>query len=292
MRLGMMTETFKRYMTQEESLKCIKDFGFDVADITLFETGDYSKPDPDIFNDDYIQRARQIKHYAEKIGLPIVQSHAPFPVHKEGDDAYNAYILDILIKCIEVCGIIGVKNLVIHPWNNWNYLENAAFFKNLLPYAKKHNVIICTENMWNWDHQNHHAIPAACSSPEDFLKHIEAVNDDYLQACVDVGHANMMSMVSDTTTPSNMVRVLNQHVKCFHIHDNDGVHDSHETPFTMQLDWDTLAKAIKDIHYEGDLIIEISGKPDYNLKQTLQRNKLQLEAGHRFIRLIEKNMLS
>lgn len=283
----MMTETFKGFVSQEESLRLIKEIGFDVADITLFKTGDFTKLDPDIFNGDYIKRANEIKKFIEEINLPVVQAHAPFPVYKEGDEEYNHYMMDALIKSIEVCGIIGVKNLVIHPWNNWNYKENAIFFRKLLPYAKKHNVVICTENMWNWDHKENHALEAACSSPEDFLKHVEEVNDEYLQACIDIGHANMMSMVSKTTTPSNMVRVLNKHVKCFHIHDNDGIHDSHETPFTMLLDWKELAKAIKDIGYDDDLIIEISGRRDYDFAQTLARNKLQLEAGHRLIKLIE-----
>ena len=283
-----MSETFKCFVSQEESLRLMKEMGFDVADITLFKTGNVREPDPDIFNGDYLLRARQIREYADEIGMPIVQSHAPFPVHIDGDDEYNNYIMDILIKCIEVCEILGVENLVIHPWNNWNYKENAVFFRQLLPYANKHHVVICIENMWNWDSKENHATSAACSSPEDFLKHIEEVNDEYLQACVDVGHANMMSKAEENTTPSRMVRVLNKHIKCFHIHDNDGIHDSHQTPFTMSLDWDDLAKAIKDINYQGDLIIEIGNIKDASFEQVLERNRLQVEAGRKLIKLIQK----
>jgi len=32
---------------------------------------------------------------------------------------------------------------------------------------------------------------AACATSEDFLAHIHAVNDDFLVACLDVGHAEM-----------------------------------------------------------------------------------------------------
>ena len=67
MRLGMMTETFKRFVSQEESLRLIKELGFDVADITLFKTGDFTKPDPDIFGSDYIKKAHEIKKYAAEI---------------------------------------------------------------------------------------------------------------------------------------------------------------------------------------------------------------------------------
>ena len=289
MRIGMMTDTFKRFMSQEESLKYIKDMGFDVADITLFANDDVRKLDPDVFDNDYIKRAHEIRKYADKINLPIVQAHAVFPVHCENDEEYNRYIMDALIKSIEVCGILGVKNLVIHPWNNWNYQENAIFFRKLLPYAKKHDVVICTENMWNWNHQDNYAIEAACSYPEDFLRHIEEVNDDYLQACVDVGHANMMGRVSKTTTPGNMVRVLGKHVKCFHIHDNDGIHDSHEIPFTMSLDWNDLVKSINKIKYNDDLIMEVCDFEGRSLDQIIERNKRVYIAARQLATMIEKN---
>lgn len=288
MRIGFMTDTFKRFMSQEESLKYIKDMGFDVADITLMDV-DCRKPDKDVFSGDYIKRAHEIREYSDKIGLPIVQAHAPFPVHSDTDEEYNKYIMDILKKCLEVCGILGVKNLIIHPWNNWNAKENAIFFRKLLPFAKQNNVVICTENMWNWDHQNNHAIEAACSSPEDFLKHIEEVNDEYFKACVDVGHANMMSMVSKTTTPGNMVRVLNKHVGCFHIHDNDGIHDSHEIPFTMSLDWDDLIKSINEIKYDGDLIMEVCDFKGRTLEEIIERNKQAYIAARQLATMIEKN---
>ena len=283
-----MTDTFKRFMSQEESLKCIKDIGFDVADITLFACEDVQKPDPDVFNDDYIKRAQEIRKFADKINLPIVQAHAPFPVHKDNDEEYDKMMIDIFIKCLKVCGILGVKNLVIHPWNNWDYKENATFFKKLLPYAKENDVVICTENMWNWNHQDNYAIEAACSSPEDFLKHVEEVNDDYLQACVDVGHANMMGRVSKATTPGNMVRVLNEHVKCFHIHDNDGVHDSHEIPFTMSLDWNDLIKSINEIKYDDDLIMEVCDFEGRTLEQIIERNKAVCEAAKKLVLMIKK----
>ena len=287
MRIGMMTSDFRRFMSQEESLQYIKDIGFDVADITLMESSDCRQPDKDVFSGDYIKRAHEIREYADKIGLPIVQAHAPFPIHRDNDEEYDQMMIDILKKCLVVCGILGVKNLIIHPCNNWDYKENAVFFRQLLPVAKQNNVVICTENMWNWDHQNNHAIEAACSSPEDFLKHIEEVNDDYLQACVDVGHANMMSMVSKTTTPGNMVRVLNNHVKCFHFHDNDGIHDSHEMLFTMSLDWGDLTKAIKDIHFDGDLIMEVLDFKGRTLEQIIERSKQLYKEARKLALMIE-----
>ena len=112
-------------------------------------------------------------------------------------------------------------------------------------------------------------------------------NDDYFQACVDVGHANMFSYVDKDITPGNMVRTLGEHVKCFHIHDNDGFKDLHETPFTMSLDWDDLVKAINEINYQGDLDIEIYCRKTETEEDMINKVKTQLIVGRKLIQMIE-----
>ena len=290
MRLALMTESLKPFVGQKESIRLIKKMGFDAVDISLTKAWVANELDPEIFDGDYIEHAKEIRKLADELDIPIIQSHAPFPVHRDNDDEYNSNMIVMLKKCIEVCGILGVKNLVIHPWNNWNAAENALFFKKLLPLAKEKNVTICTENMWNWDYENNHVLPAACYSPEDFLEHIKEVNDDNFKACVDVGHANMFSSINKNITPGNMVRTLNKYVGCFHIHDNDGFKDLHATPFTMSLDWLDLAKAIKEINYKGDFVIEIAGMRNGTLEEMIKYDLLQVEAGRKFIKMIEENI--
>lgn len=288
MRVAVVTESLRHFVDQKESIKILKEIGFDAADITLFNVYDTSKLCPDIFSGDYIAKAKEIRKYADRINMPIIQAHATFPIHIEGNDEYNKEMFEKLKKCIEVCGILGVNNVVIHPYHDWTPEQNAEYFHRLIPLAKKNHVVICTENMWHWDHKNNYALPAACYSPDNFLKHIEAANDEYLQACVDVGHANMFSHIDKSITPGNMVRTLGEYVKCFHIHDNDGVFDLHETPFTLKLDWEDLIKAIKEIHYQGDMVLETLYVKDYTLEQMIERNKLELEMGRKLVALIEK----
>ena len=64
-------------------------------------------------------------------------------------------------------------------------------YLELLPFAKECGVKIATENMWNWDAQKDESSFAACATSESFLAHLDAVNDDYLVACLDIGHAEM-----------------------------------------------------------------------------------------------------
>ena len=283
-----MTEFFLKYADQATALKLIKELGFEAADITLFDAAGFWLPNKEMFCENYKEHAKELRVLADSLNLPIVQAHTCFHIHKEGDEEYNKNMLEIQKKSIEICGILGVKNVVIHPWNNWSAEENHEFYKQLLPLAKENNVVICTENMWNWTFEENHALHAACSSPEDFLKHMTTINDPNFGACVDVGHANMFAMVDDVTTPANMIKTLGKYVSCFHIHDNDGVNDSHQTPFTMTLDFESLARAIKEIGYEGDLVLEITNGDCQSLEEVCEKAKLQLEAGKKLVKLIEK----
>ena len=107
--------------------------------------------------------------------------------------------------------------------------------------------------MWNWDKENNHAKVAACSHHDDFKAHVKAVNDPYLVACLDIGHAEMAGL---DTTASQMIYALGDALQALHIHDNDKLGDSHQIPFSMNIPWDDVAKALKGANYQGYLTLE------------------------------------
>ena len=49
-------------------------------------------------------------------------------------------------------------------------------------------------DMRNFDDAHDIAAPAACSDPESFLKHINAIDRNSLQAVLDIGHAEMRGL--------------------------------------------------------------------------------------------------
>ena len=101
--------------------------------------------------------------------------------------------------------------------------------------------------------RNSSACFAACATAEDFRKHIELVNDDFLVACVDIGHAEMRGSGEGA---AYLIRELKQHVQALHIHDNDKWQDLHRIPFSMDVDFDEVVKALKDIDYSGYFTLE------------------------------------
>jgi sugar phosphate isomerase/epimerase len=123
----------------------------------------------------------------------------------------------------------------------------------LLPFAKECGVKIATENMWGWDDTLDQSSFAACATSESFLEHLELVNDDHFVACLDLGHAEMRGSGSGA---ANMIRALGHHLQALHIHDNDQWKDSHMPPFTMNIDFAEIVKALKEINYTGDLTLE------------------------------------
>ena len=85
------------------------------------------------------------------------------------------------------------------------------------------------------------------------LAHLNAVNDEYFVACLDIGHAEMMGK---DTSASQMIEALGNHLQALHIHDNDKKYDSHKIPFSMQIDFGAVAASLKKTGYNGYLTLE------------------------------------
>lgn len=227
--------------------------GFDAWDLSMIEMckidWDTRRPvpkDPDLCGNDYLRFVRELKQIGLDNGIVCNQSHAPFPVDIPGMDTY-------LKRAIECTAEAGGKICVIHPANNWSAQRNAEMYLELLPFAKSCGVKLATENMWNWDHEKGHSVFAACATGESFKEHVDAVNDPDLVACLDIGHAEMAGSGDGAV---NMIKALGHRLQALHIHDNDRLNDNHQIPFSMNVDFVAIVKALKEIGYSGDFTLE------------------------------------
>ncbi len=242
-----------RHVGEEKAVELIAKGGFDAWDFSMFDMcrWDWSRScimetNHPLSGNDYLKFARELKKIGLDNGIVCNQSHAPFPVS-------NPAIRSYLKRAIECTAEAGGKICIIHPDNNKSAEENAEMYFELLPFAKECGVKIATENMWNWDNEKNQASKAACSHHDDFCKHVDTVNDEFMVACLDLGHAEMRGL--DTSAPK-MIRALDGRLQALHIHDNDRWGDSHQIPFSMDMDWVAIAKALKDINYQGYLTLE------------------------------------
>ena len=242
------------HVGEERAVELIAKNGFDAWDFSMFEMcrwdwgkGCVIENNHPLRKPDYLSFARRLKQIGLDNGIVCNQSHAPFP------SKVPANLETYLKRAIECTAEAGGEICIIHPDNNASAEENAEFYQELLPFAKEHGVKIATENMWNWENGATHACAAACSHHDDFCKHIDVVNDPYLVACLDIGHAEMAGL--DTSAPT-MIRALDKRLQALHIHDNDKIGDSHQIPFSMNIEWGGVAKALKGINYQGYLTLE------------------------------------
>ena len=242
-----------KHVGEEKAIELVARSGFDAWDFSMFDMARYDwknkcllESSHPLHTSEYASFAKKLRKIGEDNGIVCNQSHAPFPV-------YCQAIRDYLKRAIECTAIAGGKVCVIHPDNMKSAEENAEMFFELLPTAKEYGVVIATENMWNWDTKLDQASSAACSHHSDFLAHIKAVNDPYLAACLDIGHAEMRGL---GTTAHEMITALGEHLVALHLHDNDLHHDSHKLPRTMQIDFDQVLRSLKSVDYKGDFTLE------------------------------------
>lgn len=242
-----------RMIGEREAVRLYAQAGFDAWDFSMFRVFDFNwssgkavRTDHPLAGDGYLRFARELRHIGEDNGIFCNQSHAPFPIN-------NTDIRGFLKRAIEITAEAGGKICVIHPDNDRSPEENAEFYLELLPFARDHGVKIAAENMWNWDHERDISIPAACSTGENFCRHIDAVNDPNLVACLDIGHSEMKGSGSGAV---NMIHALGPRLQALHIHDNDRWHDSHQCPYTGSIDLDGVVRALKEIGYCGEFTLE------------------------------------
>jgi sugar phosphate isomerase/epimerase len=196
----------------------------------------------------------ELKKLAESYGKHFNQAHAPFPTIRLGEDEYNKVIRDKIKRSIEIAGILEVENIVVHPvfFPENKKEKNIEMYLSLLEDAKAAGVKIALENMFGKKNpETGRQTPNVCSLGEEFADFYDALPSEYFSCCVDIGHC---ALVGDT--PENILRIMGDRVACLHVHDNDTYDDWHFPPFTLDLNWTEIAKALADINYQGYITLE------------------------------------
>lgn len=245
----------------KESLKIIKDCGFDGVDYGLnaFQYEDdfiLLKSDEEIkayFTD--------VKEYCASIGLDIAHTHSPYYFAMEADKFFEEHYQNIFKNAIKATHYLGVDTIVIHaivlPDHENNYKKNrdinVAFYTGLLPTMKEYGVKVAVENMDALDPVKKVSGPSPISSAEKILDLIDHLNDDMFVACFDTGHAYAASQ-----EPSHMLELLGDKTKVLHLHDNDGLDDLHLPPTFGQINWNKFCKTLKETGFSGYVNMEVN----------------------------------
>ncbi len=200
-------------------------------------------------------------------------------IAKAGFDAWDFSMFNMKKRMNPFEGLFKKKYALVTN----DYLKFARRLKQI---GEENGVKIATENMWNWNVQKNEAKFAACSNPESFNAHLDAINDPYFVACLDLGHAEMRGL---DTSAVEMIEKLGSRLQALHIHDNDLHHDSHQIPFSMQIDFEPIVKALKAIHYDGYFTLEADQfMKAYNRNNAFEGVKLLAESARKLADMYEK----
>lgn len=255
MRLASTTDDFCWFEeTYRGRIKRLYEAGFRYIDLGMYHVADN---DTLLLSADWKKTARELKEYAEQLGMRFVQAHAPggnpFRNYGEHLPGYEK-LMKTTIRSIEVCGELGIPNIVVHcgckeDIGKAGFFEgNKAFFEKLLPYAEECNVNILCENSSR--------INVACDSAyyansgKDMREFVKYVDHPLFHVCWDTGHANMEGSQYDD------IMALGEHLHAVHINDNRGTRDDHTIPFMGTMNMDEVMCALIDSGYKGYFTME------------------------------------
>lgn len=254
MKLATTTGDFKGFAkTPAEAVAAFEGTGFKHLDYNFYSVIYKGSP---FLTDDWKKEVCDAAETAAKLGFDFVQAHSPDynPLDKNADHASG---MTATLRSIEACGMLGIKNIVIHPGycEEFTYPEgrrrffeeNRKFYEKLLPTAEKYNVTLCAEN----SAEGNMGVRYFLMTGEECADFANECKHPLLHICFDVGHSNMrdISIYRELTD-------VGEHLKAVHIQDNFGRHDEHMAPLAGTLDVDAVMQALKKINYGGYFTLE------------------------------------
>lgn len=308
--IGVQTHNIIDDENPLEGFELLKKCGFNAVDFSLnyyLKNTSLYKLEKNEFFDKSLEELKQYftphKDAAKKTGIKIHQMHMPYPLFvPHADKNFNDYLMNIVaVKSLEICAFFECKYIVIHGFKLNRYLgsrqaewdRTEQFLHYIASLAKTLRIIICLENLYDF---NGDILEGICCNAQFISKQIDKLNEEYntevFGFCFDIGHANLMGLDF-----YDFITVLKHRLKVLHIHDNDGVSDLHQLPFTFTrnrenqstTDWNGFIKALKDIKFDGVLNFEtapvLTSFPEQLKPQVL---KLIADIGRYFIVEIEK----
>ena len=186
-------------------------------------------------------------------GLAIPMCHLPFFMPNPHDSAAMARFAGEIASGLRMAAMLKIPDAVIHPIvrhesargrHAW-LSENLQFLSPLRELAGRLGVTLCMENMVGKPYAAHPSEAVFGSTAEDVLELAKGLD---AMVCWDFGHANLTGLCQ-----SAELEKLRGLVRCLHIHDNDGAHDTHRIPFDCPsgsplggpVDWADAAEGLR-----------------------------------------------
>jgi sugar phosphate isomerase/epimerase len=154
-------------------------------------------------------------------------------------------MVDEIKRAIEVAETVPCRYLIQHLGVAWEEFDerkiDAAFsaLEEINLFARQRGVEVLLENT-----------PNELSSAERLLMFLNVTHLN-LNVCFDVGHAHMRGSIE------NEYRLLQPRIRSTHVHDNNGIDDSHLFPGKGSIDWPRTMDLLRSAEGQYPLLLEL-----------------------------------
>lgn len=242
MRFGINTFLFSFPFTNESTkwFKTFKKWGFDSVEIAIDNPGSFD--------------AALVKAELDKAGLVCGTACGCFGPDRDlrGTPEEQKNAADYIMKCLDIMEILGCKNFIGPVYSAVGRIGGAEpteykkqwklVVKNLKPickYAAKKGMTISMEplNRFETDFIN---------TVDQALQMVKDVGSPALKLLLDTFHMNI-----EEKCQGEAILKAGKHLGHLHACGSD-----RGTPGNDHIGWDCIAKALKKVKYDGDVVIE------------------------------------
>lgn len=217
--------------------------------------------DPDGFGE-YFTRIRE---RAGSLGLSIFQTHGRVSGYG-ADESANRQLRQEGEKDIRAAALLRSPYCVIHSVTTIlmgrdadperMHALNYRMYTDLTDVIRETGVKVALETFGNAVCGGENGIDFF-AIPEEFLKSYHSLDKNGFVLCLDSGHSNVASAFGYPKV-DELVHLYGSDIKLLHLHDNHHTRDEHGLPFTGDIDWSALMKALEEIHYDGAYNFEVN----------------------------------
>ncbi|OGV74243.1 MAG: hypothetical protein A3K19_14175 [Lentisphaerae bacterium RIFOXYB12_FULL_65_16] len=239
---GRLTDSKAQFTleAQKLALKIIRDAGFDGCEFSHYEWLD-------------LKQCEALRAECGRLGLTPWSAHSW--VALPDNPATVAERSAQLAQNLEGASALGASVMVVHPPSYpkdvtavaqrtaWNQAIESAL-RGLAPALAAVKISMAIENC---------GPRAELEAVADLLARLNLPGIGFN---IDTGHAQIRGM-----QPAEAIRLMGKRLLTTHLQDNFGKNDDHLPPGCGTIDWPATIGALREVNYQGTLMVEISDCP-------------------------------
>ncbi|MFA7126879.1 MAG: sugar phosphate isomerase/epimerase family protein [Bacilli bacterium] len=248
MKKGINYWSFPDETPLRKAAELAKDAGFDGIEFCMAETGELGLHAKD-------SEIAAVKQMCDDIGIEIssLASWVPWENSLTSDNPRKREVArDVIKRLLNAGAILGVDTVLVVPGYvgvdfvsgsevcryDEVYERSQEAIGMLEPIARKHQVVMGIENVWN----------KFLLSPLEFRSFIDSFNSEYVGAYFDVGNVLL------TGYPEHWIKILGSRIKKVHFKDyrrEPGGFGSFVDLLAGDVNYPAVMDAFKEIGYDG-----------------------------------------